>query len=215
MGSGKIHESSQPDESAKTNEVSGENVDSNIPVLQERNDTDKLGEYQGQCKWFNDRLGFGFCTITGGDKKGEDIFVHHSGVNTKNSHYKTLKKGEYIQFDIIESEIKGPNAQQAVNVTGISGGPLMCDCISTGSRRPIHSYEQGEQYYSRGPPNNYNGRRPDELIRPRFNGPRPYSRQEKGEWQNIPPKKINGPPPKTNYRNAVTSGVSEKRESKN
>lgn len=83
-----------------------------------------IGEYTGQCKWFNDILGFGFLTICSGPEKGKDIFVHHSGIKPLNSNYKTLKKGEYIIFNIIE----GAKGLQAIDITGIEGGPLMCDC---------------------------------------------------------------------------------------
>lgn len=82
-----------------------------------------VGEYTGQCKWFNDKLGYGFITIQDGNDKGKDIFVHHSGIKPLNSNYKTLKKGEYINFGITN----GDNGLQAINVTGICGGSLMCD----------------------------------------------------------------------------------------
>jgi cold shock CspA family protein len=95
-----------------------------LPVLPEVTDVEK-GTYIGQCKWFNDKLGYGFITICDGDKKGKDIFVHHSGIKPQNSNYKTLRKGEYINFNIIT----GVNGLQAVDITGINGGPLMCDVI--------------------------------------------------------------------------------------
>jgi CspA family cold shock protein len=82
-----------------------------------------VGEYIGQCKWFNDKLGYGFITIQSGEEKGKDIFVHHSGIRPLNSNYKTLKKGEYINFSVTN----GDNGLQAINVTGICGGSLMCD----------------------------------------------------------------------------------------
>lgn len=82
-----------------------------------------VGEITGQCKWFNDKLGYGFVTVQSGEDKGKDIFVHHSGIKPLNSIYKTLKKGEYINFNIVAGE-HGP---QAVHVTGIGGGTLMCD----------------------------------------------------------------------------------------
>lgn len=94
-------------------------------ILKEINDEQVVGKYVGQCKWFNDRLGFGFCTITQGDEKGKDIFVHHTGIKPLNSNYKTLNKGEYVNFNIINGE----NGLQAVDVTGIGGGSLMCDVV--------------------------------------------------------------------------------------
>jgi cold shock CspA family protein len=100
---------------------------SDVPVVPEDVPEKDVGEYIGQCKWFNDKLGYGFVTIRSGNEKGKDIFVHHSGVKPSNSNYKTLRKGEYIQFDIME----GQNGLQAVNVRGIGGGPLMCDFVTT------------------------------------------------------------------------------------
>ena len=85
-----------------------------------------LVKYVGQCKWFSDKLGYGFLTICDGDKKGMDIFAHHSGIKPLNSNYKTLKKGEYVEFNIVN----GVNGLQATNVTGINGGALMCDFVT-------------------------------------------------------------------------------------
>lgn len=96
-------------------------------VVEEENGTKKVGKYVGQCKWFNDSLGYGFVTVCDGEDKGKDIFVHHSGIMPLNSNYRTLKKGEYLNFDIIN----GLNGLQAVHVTGIQGGPLMCDFVTS------------------------------------------------------------------------------------
>jgi cold shock CspA family protein len=109
-------------------------IKENVPVIKETKNDNKNGEYMGQCKWFNDRLGFGFITISSSDKKGSDIFVHFSAINSANSQYKTLRKGEYVQFDIEKSQSDGHEIQ-AVNVTGILGGPLMCDCLTTATKR--------------------------------------------------------------------------------
>lgn len=94
-------------------------------VISAVSDDVQVGEYIGQCKWFNDKLGYGFITVQAGNDKGKDIFVHHSGIKPLNSNYKTLKKGEYINFSIIN----GDNGLQAVDVTGICGGSLMCDVL--------------------------------------------------------------------------------------
>ena len=83
------------------------------------------GKYLGQCKWFNDQLGYGFITIINYDKTNKDIFVHHSGIKPNNSQYKTLRKGEYVIFNIVD----GKNGEQATDITGINGGPLMCDIL--------------------------------------------------------------------------------------
>lgn len=101
------------------------------PVLNEVVEKEASGLIIGQVKWFNDKLGYGFVTINQGDDKGRDIFVHHSGIKPANSNYKTLRKGEYVNFNVV----KGLNGLQAVDVTGINGGPLMCDIVM-GSRKP-------------------------------------------------------------------------------
>jgi len=96
-------------------------------VLEEVEEKEVYGLYTASVKWFNDKLGYGFITICDGPEKGKDIFVHHSGITPLNSNYKTLRKGEYIQFNIIH----GMNGLQAVDVTGIKGGPLMCDYVTS------------------------------------------------------------------------------------
>ena len=93
-------------------------------ILDEESDIN-VGAYIGICKWFNNVYGYGFVTIWAGEDKGKDIFVHHSGIKPLNSQYKTLKKGEYISFDIAD----GDKGMQAINVRGINGGPLMCDQV--------------------------------------------------------------------------------------
>ena len=93
-------------------------------VLQEIN-TFQVGKEIGQCKWFDDQLGYGFVTVVSdGEYKGIDVFVHHTGVKPKNSTYRTLYKGEYVNLDIYTSD---RGLHSATNITGILGGPLMCD----------------------------------------------------------------------------------------
>lgn len=116
-----------------------ETVADPVPVLDEIVECAENSEkYVGQCKWFSDKLGYGFLTICDGDKKGTDIFSHHSGIKPLNSNYKTLKKGEYVEFNIVN----GLNGLQAVNVTGINGGALMCDFV-TSRRLPTDEEEGG------------------------------------------------------------------------
>jgi len=95
------------------------------PVIPEVKDKVEEGTHVGQVKWFNPKLGYGFITVCDGNDKGKDIFAHHSGIKPLNSNYKTLEKGEYIQFNVVD----GQNGIQAIDITGIKGGPLMCDFV--------------------------------------------------------------------------------------
>lgn len=80
----------------------------------------------GRVKWFNNRAGFGFVTVLEGDKKDEDIFVHHSGIVVSSEQYKYLVQGEYVNFSLRESDSE-EHPYQAGNVRGVMEGVLMCE----------------------------------------------------------------------------------------
>lgn len=61
---------------------------------------------RSRVKWFKDEKGYGF--INYNDK--EDIFVHYSSIQVDG--YKTLKKDEEVEFDLIET----PKGFQASNI---------------------------------------------------------------------------------------------------
>jgi|TARA_B110000261_G_C13080251_1_gene355663 cold shock CspA family protein len=94
-------------------------------MTETQSDDTSYGKYMGNCKWFNHKIGYGFVTVVTGDKKGKDIFVHHTGVKPKNSNFRTLTKGEYVSLDVED----GKNGLQGINITGVLGGPLMCDNV--------------------------------------------------------------------------------------
>ena len=119
-------------------------MDTRTIVMDEIEDRDVVGKYTGQVKWFNDRLGYGFCTICGGDDKGKDVFVHHTGIRPANSNYKTLRKGEYVNFNLTN----GHNGPQAVDVTGICGGSLMCDVMPIRRSFNVHTQMQLQQMHA-------------------------------------------------------------------
>ncbi len=59
----------------------------------------------GTVKWFDNRKGFGFILS---EPSGKDVFVHHTSIDGEG--YKTLKEGETVAFELIESD-KGLKAQ--------------------------------------------------------------------------------------------------------
>jgi|LauGreDrversion4_2_1035121.scaffolds.fasta_scaffold276092_2 CspA family cold shock protein len=82
----------------------------------------------GRVKWFNNKAGYGFITVTDGGRSGTDVFVHHSAINVENQQFKYLVQGEYVEFELnrVESDAK-EREFQASNVSGIKGGKLMCE----------------------------------------------------------------------------------------
>jgi cold shock CspA family protein len=80
----------------------------------------------GRVKWFNNKAGYGFVTVTDGSRSGTDVFVHHSAINVDSQQYKYLVQGEYIEFDLIKIE-SDKHEWQASCVSGIRGGKLMCE----------------------------------------------------------------------------------------
>ena len=59
--------------------------------------------HRGTVKWFNTAKGFGFL----GRPDGPDVFVHYEAILTDS--YKTLRDGDEVEFDILETD-RGPKA---------------------------------------------------------------------------------------------------------
>jgi len=88
--------------------------------------TSNAGRIIGRVKWFNNNAGYGFISITDGPRSGTDIFIHHSAISVLHEQYKYLVQGEYVEFSLGLSQI-GTHEFNAVNVSGINGGTLMCE----------------------------------------------------------------------------------------
>jgi CspA family cold shock protein len=82
--------------------------------------------FTGRVKWFNNKAGYGFITVTDGPKSGSDVFVHHSSVKVDSEQYKYLVQGEYVDFVLSDTKT-GSHEYQAGDVCGIKGGKLMCE----------------------------------------------------------------------------------------
>jgi len=90
-------------------------------------------KYTGCVKWFNNKSGYGFITLlpqsdNDTEFSGRDIFSHHSSIKASGDLYKYLVQGEYVEFDVQKMDTKNNDHEhQAVNITGIMKGDLMCE----------------------------------------------------------------------------------------
>ena len=80
----------------------------------------------GRVKWFNNKAGYGFITVTDGSQSGSDIFAHHSAIGVSSQQYKYLVQGEYVEFSVSATQ-NSTHAFQASNICGIKSGKLMCE----------------------------------------------------------------------------------------
>ena len=63
----------------------------------------------GTVKWFNDKKGFGFISVEG----GEDIFVHHTSIEGEG--FRTLGEGDTVEFEIVQGD-KGNKAEKVKKI---------------------------------------------------------------------------------------------------
>ena len=130
----------------------------------------------GRVKWFNNRAGFGFVTVMEGEKKDEDIFVHHSGIVVNSEQYKYLVQGEYVSFSLRESD-NDDHPYQAGEVRGVLEGWLMCETRNANRNSRDDGEEAEEEDSQRRRP-----RRQNRRVRPRGSGPRGSGEGGSDEW---------------------------------
>jgi cold shock CspA family protein len=145
---------------------------------------------QGRVKWFNDRHGYGYITcISKGSYNEKDIFIHHTNITPKLSNYKTLYPNEYVEFllgeadkcfDEDENPVDTEYENQATRVTGIMGGPLLCD----GSFRPNRrgrDFRGGSNRAHNGSSSRHDDDEDDSNKRGYYNNNRRSNRRDEGE----------------------------------
>ena len=146
--------------------------------------------HTGRVKWFNNTRGYGFLTYKDENGVDLDVFVHFSSIRSQvEDSFKTLTQGEYVSFDLADSNKE--DKLLAVNVTGVNGGPLLSDQRAlnrerrteyNGGRedgqehrehRPRHFRQGGGRGRGRGgfrgPRDNFRGQRGDNFRGPRDN----------------------------------------------
>ena len=161
---------------------------------------------RGRVKWFNNRAGYGFITVSSGDHKNEDVFVHHSAVQVKQEQYRYLVQGEYVDFKLCAVSDES-HKWQAGEVSGVDGEKLMCETRlesrATRTSRKDSSTTEGQRTTT-GP--RYASRDSTEQghYRVRSRGPGP---REGDEWMLVRRK-----PQQSQYRDRSTSTQSPQKE---
>lgn len=144
-------------ETENSQETFESKVENSVTKQQENTDT-----YIGQVKWFNNRLGYGFITImTPGEHDQEDIFVHQQHINPQSSDYRSLQQGEYVSFKLGaadgDTDSQGDGyTNQAINVTGVFGGSLLCDQIPRRGTMFTPRNMGRQSYYKSNRPRKFN-----------------------------------------------------------
>jgi cold shock CspA family protein len=102
-----------------------------------------MSKHIGQVKWFNNKIGYGFVTLLN-EETTKDVFVHHMNIKPVESNYRTLKIGEFVEFEL-DDTCEGQHNEQAVNVTGICGKELQCDWVHRiNKKKKFSKHKQSE-----------------------------------------------------------------------
>lgn len=136
--------------------------------------------FTGRVKWFNNKAGYGFITVTDGVKSGSDVFVHHSSIKVDDEQYKYLVQGEYVNFKLLDTTTD-KHEYQAGDVCGIKGGKLMCETRRE-SRVARYQYRTTKNEVT-----SETVKMPRQVAAPREKRlSRPEQRREKdGEWTHV------------------------------
>ena len=159
------------------------------------------GRLTGRVKWFNNKTGFGFITVVGGNevaKDATDVFVHHSAISVAQEQYRYLVQGEYVEFSLGTTS-GGEHPYQAVEVRGVKGGKLFCEtrlenrASAPTPQRPSRTNSSAGPT-QRGPPRSTRGGKVEWLLVRRRTGDVPQEQQQ--ENRGAPRGRGRGRPPR-------------------
>jgi cold shock CspA family protein len=154
--------------------------------MSSNSETESVVRQFGRVKWFNNKTGFGFVTVTDGEHSGKDVFVHHSAIIVSTEQYMYLVQGEYVEFELVKS-VDSAHEINAAKVTGIRMGKLMCETrFENRDTRPRDSSNEGDIQSPRStrPP----GRNP-----PRKNNKKSAPKGDGEGWSYVEKKSSEGP----------------------
>ena len=127
----------------------------------------------GCVKWFNNKAGYGFITVS--DPTPRDIFVHHSAIQVGASQYKYLVQGEYVDLKIVQTDGE-QHEFQAGDVHGVRGGKLMCE--TRNEMRSFRDEQQVSRQTQTQTQSRESARRPPQL-----------NKSDQTEWMIVPRRK--------------------------
>lgn len=147
----------------------------------------------GCVKWFNNRAGYGFITVTEGEHKDEDIFIHHTQIDVNEEQYKYLVQGEYVDFVLSDTDGSSEHKWHAVSVKGPNGGSLMCETRQRSRTQHTDSSTERPQRRNanRGGKGGRNNARQTD-TRQGGRGPRQHIQDEDGVEYILVKKKVKG-----------------------
>jgi len=83
---------------------------------------DKTRIYQGVCKWFNPKDGYGFIECKD-DDMSKDVWVHGSNINTESGDDGKLVEGQECTFEIITRPARNPQEVEKYSANNVIPGP--------------------------------------------------------------------------------------------
>lgn len=148
---------------------------------------DSETRFTGQVKWFNNKAGFGFLTVCVSPDDsflGQDIFVHHTSLSVSTEQYKYLVQGEYVDFNLKNSD-SNDHPYQAHDITGVSRGKLMCE-----TRWEVRQARETASEGTDGRQGSQRSQRTQRRrVRPRGSGPRDEEGWSSSSSSRRPPSK--------------------------